>query len=74
MNSIESAAVVKETQSRGTTYGGQLVTADGRRLYLPDIHPDPAYVNRFLQRLIGEEADETQIGYYLEDFLAENGK
>lgn len=71
MASIEKTELVPLLGQAGKTWGGCLFMTDGTKVYLPDIHPDPARAAAFLGRVLGEEADETQLRYYLEDFLAE---
>ena len=71
MASIEETQLVPVNGKDGQTYGGRIFAADGAVIEMGDIHPDPARAQRFLERIRGEEAEETQLWYYLEDFLAE---
>lgn len=71
MARIEKTELIETAGKNGTTYGGRVIAADGRVVTFWDIHPDPARAAAFLRLITGEEVDETQLWYYLEDFLAE---
>ena len=55
----------------GGTYGLRLRTSEGDTLLLPDVDPDRDRALRFWERIRGEDGDETQLWYLLEDFLGE---
>ena len=67
---IEEIQVMSVKGKEGRTFGGRLLLTDGKVLELLDIHPDPDRARQFLEQLLGEEAEEKQLWYYLEDFLA----
>jgi hypothetical protein len=54
-----------------TTYGVYLYADDGTRYCLPDVDVCAQRAQRFLNGVIGEELDKTQLWYLLEDFLAQ---
>ena len=73
MPTIIEGELIRQSITEGDchTYGVRLCAEDGSVVMLPDVDPHRPRAERFLQRVIGEEADETQLWYLLEDFLGE---
>ena len=74
MKTISRCEAVKQTiyldEKEKTTYGILVEWEDGTVLEKCDIAPDKKAVQRLATQLLCERADEEQLCYIIEDFLA----